>query len=244
MSKSFSSIEQNMAYQFKDANLIKTALTHKSFCVGKNKDVLHNERLEFLGDAVLGLVIAEDLMKRFPQDTEGALSKKRASLVNQDILSQKAKKLSLNEKLILGPGEAEQESHLKPRILASAYEALLGALYSEAGFEKVQKYIVTEFHKDIQDIKPDLEYEKDYKTRLQELTQKLNLGTPTYELVLSSGPSHKPEFLVCLKLKDDEKVRATGASKKAAEQMAAQMLLEELSGKSKTGSTAGKITKS
>ena len=229
MNKNFSEIQAKLNYQFKDVSLVKTALTHKSFCIGKNKDILHNERLEFLGDAVLGLVIAEDLMKRFPQDTEGALSKKRASLVNQDILSQKAHELKLSEKLILGPGEIEQESHLKPRLLASAFEALLGALYCEAGFDTAKGYIVKSFHHDIEIIKPDLEYEKDYKTRLQELTQKLNLGTPGYELVMTTGPSHKPEFLVSLKLQNEEKIRASGASKKAAEQMAAKLLLDELS---------------
>ncbi len=224
-------IEKYLKYEFKNKNLIEYALTHKSFCIGENKNKLHNERLEFLGDAVLGLVVAENLMKQSPRDTEGALSKKRASLVNQEILAEKARKMNLQLFLILGPGEKEQESHLKPRLLASAYEAIVGAFYQDADFEKVKSYLLSEFSNDIDQIKPDLEYEKDYKTRLQELTQKMKLGMPSYELVSTTGPSHKPEFEVSVAVTGMGIFKSTGQSKKIAEQMAAKVIIEELSKK-------------
>lgn len=221
-------LQIQLKYQFQDKSYLEMAMTHKSFCVQKNKDVKHNERLEFLGDAFLGLIIAELLMEKFPQDPEGALSKKRASLINQDVLSKKALAFKLQDLLILGPGEKVQGSHLKPRLLASAFEALLGAMYYDAGFELTKKFITTEFDKDITGIDPDVDFEKDYKTRLQELSQKLKLGTPNYELISSTGPSHKPEFLVAIRLNENEKMRASGASKKMAEQKAAQLLFAEL----------------
>jgi ribonuclease-3 len=222
-------IEKYLKYEFKNKDLVEHALTHKSFCIGENKNRIHNERLEFLGDAVLGLVVAENLMKQSPKDTEGALSKKRASLVNQEILAEKARKINLQSFLILGPGEKEQESHLKPRLLASAYEAIVGAFYQDADFEKVKNYLLSEFSSDIEQIKPDLEYEKDYKTRLQELTQKMKLGMPSYELVSTTGPSHKPEFEVSVTVQGLGIFKSMGQSKKIAEQLAAKVLIEELS---------------
>lgn len=228
----FNDLQTKIKYEFRDKTLLIEALTHKSFCINENKNLPHNERLEYLGDAALGFIMAERLMFKFQSDNEGALSKKRASLVNQEIFMTKAKAYNLQNLLILGPGEKEQESHLKPRILASAFEALIGAMYLDSGFEKVKSWIIEEFENDINLIKPDLEYEKDYKTRLQELTQKLKLGTPEYQLILTQGPSHNPEFLVGIYLSDGrtkvEKYRAKGKSKKAAEQAAAQLLMQEL----------------
>ena len=221
-------LEKKIDYTFKDKKVFYEALTHKSFCILESRNKPHNERLEFLGDAVLGSVLAELLMEMFPHDDEGMLSKKRASLVNQSVLAVKARHLALYDYLILGPGEKEQESHLKPRVLASAYEALLGALYLDAGFSHIQTWIKSQFIEDIRVIKPDLEYEKDYKTRLQEIAQKDKLGTPVYKLISTDGPSHNPEFLVAISLGSDEKFKATGKSKKAAEQMAAQLLIQSL----------------
>lgn len=218
-------IEKSLDYKFKNKSLIQHAMTHRSFCIGEFKSHIHNERLEFLGDAVLGLVIAENLMAQSPNDNEGALSKKRASLVNQDIFSEKAKKLNLQNYLILGPGEKEQQSHLKPRLLASAYEAIIGALYLDADFSFVKKYLLAEFNLDIEKIKPDLEFEKDYKTRLQELSQKMKLGMPIYELIETSGPSHKPEFKVSVQILGLPIQTASGLSKKIAEQAAAQLAI-------------------
>ncbi|AZZ36736.1 ribonuclease III [Bdellovibrio sp. qaytius] len=226
------SLEQNLNYKFKDRDLLLEALTHKSYCINERKKLSHNERLEYLGDSIIGFVLAEHLMQLFPQDNEGLLSKKRASLVNQDVLAQKALNLKLDTLLILGPGEKEQESHLKPRILCSAFEAILGAIYLDSDFANIKAWIQQEFNADIAKIKPDLEFERDYKTRLQELTQKLKLGMPDYQLIETSGPSHNPEFLVGVYLTENgqpvEKFRAAGKSKKAAEQSAAQLLMNLL----------------
>lgn len=223
------SLQKSINYKFKNRDLLIEALTHKSYCINEKRKQAHNERLEYLGDAILGFVLAEQLMHVFPQDNEGLLSKKRASLVNQDILMQKALALKLETLLILGPGEKEQESHLKPRILASAYEAILGAIYLDSDFAHIKTWIQMAFKNDIAQIKPDLEYEKDYKTRLQEQTQKLGLGTPEYKMIAMEGPSHNPEFLVGIYLHENgktiEKFRASGKSKKSAEQNAAQLLI-------------------
>lgn len=227
-------VEDAIGYQFKNKVLLIEALTHKSFCILDNKTIPHNERFEYLGDAILGLVMAEQLMALFPTDNEGLLSKKRASLINQETLAAKALKMKLSDFLILGPGEKAQGSHLKPRILASAFEAIIGAIYLDSGFEKVKGWINREFEKDISEIKPDLEYERDYKTRLQELTYKMKMGVPEYELISTHGPSHDPEFLVALKMGAQEKARAKGKSKKIAEQKTAQIYIEELLNQRKT----------
>jgi ribonuclease III len=241
--KGLRELEEELGHRFTDVSLVHTALTHRSYCVQKNSGTPHNERLEFLGDALLGLVIAENLMATFPTDNEGSLSKKRASVVNKDVLSEKARRLNLHEFLILGPGEKEQESHLKPRLLASAYEALLGALYFDAGFEKTKKLINSAFLAEFQEMSSVPDFERDYKTRLQELTQKVKLGTPSYHLISTAGPSHRPEFLVALHVESEERVRAAGPSKKMAEQRAAQLLLAELEvnvTKNKPSSPVGK----
>lgn len=221
-------VEDRIYYKFKNKSLFTEAMTHKSFCVDSNKNKPYNERLEFLGDSILNFVIAEDLFKKFPSDDEGFLSKKRASLVNQVTLNQLAVNCGLSEEIILGPGEKKQGSHLKPRILASCFEAIIGAIYFDSNFATASEFILKHFAE--LDFKLDEEtgYEKDYKTRLQEITQKNKMGTPVYELVMTAGPSHKPTFLVCLKLNDEEKSRAEGASKKIAEQLAAQIYLSQL----------------
>lgn len=221
-------IEGRIDYNFKNKDVLLEALTHKSYCVGENKDIMPNERLEFLGDALLGVVMAESLMTVYPKDNEGLLSKKRASLINQDVLSHKAIAMDIPAVLVMGPGEKNQGSHLKPRLLASAFEAIIGAIYCDGGFAAVKLWIEKQFEKDIELIKPDLEYEKDYKTRLQEITRKMNLGLPEYKLIATNGPSHNPEFIMALFIGQEEKLRSQGKSKKAAEQKLAQMYLDEL----------------
>ncbi len=224
-------VEKIIACEFKNVNILKEALTHKSFCIQKNKNNTHNERLEFLGDAILGLIIAENLMVQFPQDNEGMLSKKRASLINQDTLAKKALILKLDQHLIMGPGEKEQKSQLKPRILASVYEAIIGAIYLDSNFLSAQRWVGQQFEFDIRHMKPEQDFEKDYKTRLQELVYKLNLNQPSYELISTIGPSHDPQFLVALKIDEIEKSRASGRSKKIAEQNAAEIYMKELNNK-------------
>ncbi len=215
-------------YQFKNNSLLTEALTHKSYSIELNKDKPHNERLEFLGDAILNLVIAADLVKKYPFEFEGYLSKKRAGLVNQVTLAELARSLQLQQEIHFGPGEVKQGSPLNPRLLASTLEALIGAIFLDSNYSVAEKWILDLFSGISDDVYASISTDTDYKTKLQELTQKNKLGTPLYELVLKMGPSHKPHFIVCLKLDDKEKARAEGPSKKAAEQKAAEIYLKEL----------------
>lgn len=216
-----------LAYSFKNEDLLTEALTHRSYSVEENKSKPHNERLEFLGDSILNFVIASDLLRKFKQEPEGLLSKKRASLVNQSTLAVLAKELNLQSFLLFGPGEVKQGSPLNPRLLASALEAIIGAIYLDSDLQTVEKWILNLF-KNAPAIDDQIGNTSDYKTRLQELTQKHKLGIPVYELVFTTGPSHKPQFVISLKLDGIEKSRAEGGSKKTAEQKAAEMYLNEL----------------
>lgn len=215
-------------YKFKDEALLNEALTHKSFSVDENRLKPHNERLEFLGDSILNFVIAADLLEKFKQESEGLLSKKRASLVNQNTLAVLAKDLQLQNFLMFGPGEVKQGSPLNPRLLASALEAVIGAIYLDSDFKTVEEWTLKLFKNIPVVVDDQIGNISDYKTRLQELTQKHKLGTPVYELVFTTGPSHKPQFVISLKLDNEEKARAEGGSKKAAEQKAAEVYLNEL----------------
>lgn len=228
MKRLIKQLQELTGYHFKNEALLIEALTHKSFSIEENKKQVHNERLEFLGDAVLNFVIAADLCKRFPKDAEGVLSKKRASLVNQTTLAEIAKNLDLSKLIQFGPGEVKQGSPTNPRILASAVEALIGAVFLDSDYLRVESWVLDLF-KGISDEQSESgSQDFDYKTRLQELTQKHKLGTPTYEVVMTSGPSHKPHFIISLKLNQTEMSRAQGASKKMAEQAAAEIYLTEL----------------
>ncbi len=221
-------IETAVQYNFKNMLLLKEALTHKSFCIELNSDEPNFERLEYLGDSILNFIIAEDLFLQFPGDDEGLLSKKRASLVNQTTLNQLGLNCGLAEHMVLGPGEKKQNSHLKPRVLASCFEAVIGAVYLDSNYQVTKEFVLKHFKKLGFKLDDTTGFETDYKTRLQEVTQRLKVGTPTYDLIMTTGPSHQPSFLVALKLNDKEKSRAEGPSKKKAEQLAAEFLLRQL----------------
>lgn len=215
-------------YAFKNKALLLSALTHKSYCIDANSEKPDNERLEFLGDAILNFVVAEKLLINFPLEAEGTLSKKRASLVNKNKLFEISKKFELENNMLFGPGELKQGNHLNERIHASCLEALIGAIYLDSDFINVRNWIIDNYSTtDFENIS-DVSFENDFKSRLQEFTQKNKLGTPRYDLLLTTGPSHKPMFLISLKLNDEEKCRAEGTSKKAAEQKAAELYFSEL----------------
>ncbi len=230
----------SLNYQFKNDHLLTEALTHKSYSVEENKNKAHNERLEFLGDSILNFVIAADLLQKFKNESEGLLSKKRASLVNQNFLAVIAKDLKLQNFLLFGPGEVKQGSPLNPRILASALEALIGAIFLDSDFQTVEAWVLNLFKNNPLEADDQIGNILDYKTRLQELTQKHKLGTPIYDLVYTTGPSHRPQFVISLKLDGVEKSRSDGGSKKAAEQKAAEMYLNELQIKLGTSSEVSK----
>lgn len=227
-------LEKKLQVQFKNRDLFERALTHKSYAHElrsrgeNNENIEHNEKLEFLGDAVLDLVLGEYLMELFATDGEGGLSKKRASLVNEEILSGLALDLDLPRFLQLGKGEISTGGSQKPRLLASAYEALVGAMFLDGGFESVRTFLRREFSKRIADLDPFQDYERDYKTRLQEVMQRDTKETPVYELIHEEGPPHERTFTVCVRVKDVNLAMGTGRSKKNAEQAAAKKALDIL----------------
>lgn len=215
-------IQKLLKYEFKNINLLKEAITHKSI-----KSSINNERLEFLGDAVLDLIVGEYLYHKFNTQSEGDLSKLRASLVNEDSLAKIAKELNLGEFLYLSPAEENNGGRNKQSLISDALEALMGAIYLESGLNSVKVIFIDLLEKNFPDINLN-SLTKDYKTTLQEITQ-AQIGTaPKYELISSSGPDHKKSFEMAVLLNGKEIARATGNSKKAAEQACALKALEML----------------
>lgn len=215
-------IQKLLKYEFKNINLLKEAITHKSI-----KSSINNERLEFLGDAVLDLIVGEYLYHKFNTQSEGDLSKLRASLVNEDSLAKIAKELKLGEFLYLSPAEENNGGRDKQSLISDALEALMGAIYLESGLDSVKVIFIDLLEKNFPDINLN-SLTKDYKTTLQEVTQ-AQIGTaPKYELISSSGPDHKKSFEMAVLLNGKEIARATGNSKKAAEQACALKALEML----------------
>lgn len=220
-------LELRLSHKFNSLDLLQRALTHKSYANEMKVQLEHNEKLEFLGDAVLDLVVGELLFTQYPGDTEGGLSKKRASVVNEEILSEVATSLGLNQLLRLGKGETQTGGATKPRLLASTFEALVGALYLDAGFESAKNFLKKEFGERIENLGTCEDFERDYKTRLQEIVQKSLKETPKYEVVAEEGPPHCREFRVCVKINNTVSAEGRGRSKKVAEQMAAKNALEK-----------------
>jgi ribonuclease-3 len=216
------SLEKRLGYKFNNKQLLIEALTHKSY-----KQPYDNERLEFLGDAVLDLIVGEYLFKSFPKSDEGKLSKIRASLVNENGFTKLANVLELGRYIFLSNAEENNEGRTKPSLLSNAFEAVMGAIYLEAGLEQVQKIVIGMLEANYEDISLDSLF-KDYKTTLQELTQARFGITPEYKLVGSKGPDHKKEFEVAVLIEDKEYARALGKSKKAAQQEAAFQAIEIL----------------
>jgi len=215
-------LEARIGYTFKDKQLIIEALTHKSF-----KKPYNNERLEFLGDAVLDLIVGEYLYKLFPKSDEGTLSKIRASLVNEGGFARLAKEINLGDHLFLSAAEENNRGRSKSSLLSNAFEALTGAIYLEAGLEKAREVSIRLLEASYPKIDLDTLC-KDYKTALQELTQAEYGVTPTYVLVSTSGPDHDKTFEVAVTLDDKEIAVAKGKSKKAAQQDAAEIALRKL----------------
>ncbi len=220
----YSQLEKRLNYTFKDKQLIIEALTHKSY-----KKPYNNERLEFLGDAVLDLIVGEYLFVKFPTSNEGILSKIRASLVNESGFTLLAKSIDLGSHIYLSPAEENNNGRHKPSLLSNAFEAVIGAIYLESGLEvtkEISVKLLEESHPKI-DLKS---LSKDYKTALQELTQATHGVTPSYEMLGASGPDHKKEFEIAIVLEDQMIAKAKGKSKKEAQQKAAKIALAKLKG--------------
>lgn len=215
-------LQGDIHYHFKQVKLLETALRHTSAANELGDGVEHNERLEFLGDAVLELCISEELYQRFPSVREGVLTAMRSQLVNQQRLAGLSRSIHLNTHISLGKGEENQNGREKDTVLSDAFEALLGAVYLDGGIEAAQA-VVRRLFKPLWGELNDQPKAKDYKSVLQELTQDKYKERPLYSLENTSGPEHAKDFFVRMVLPDGTVFEAKGSSVKRAEQNAAAM---------------------
>ncbi|NLY04325.1 MAG: ribonuclease III [Campylobacter sp.] len=213
---------ENLGYKFKDTDLLRRSLTHKSA-----KKPYNNERLEFLGDAVMDLIVAEYLCEKFRLIPEGDLSKLRAALVNEISFANLAKKLNLGSYIIISNAEEHNNGREKNSILSDAFEALMGAIYLESGLKTAKDVAIKLLEDEYEDISLKA-LAKDYKTALQELTQAKFGVTPEYKLISTSGPDHKKDFKMAVFLEDSLYGEAVGKSKKDGEQKAAKIAIENI----------------
>jgi ribonuclease-3 len=225
--KRYTELEARLGHSFRNPALCETAMTHTSWVNEAGQpERCDNERLEFLGDAVLDLVVSDLLMRRFPDRREGDLSRARAALVSETGLAQVAAAIDLGRFILLGKGEDRTGGRARPSILANALEALMGAIYTDAGFDVAAAVAARLFEERMEDV--DSHARQDYKSRLQERAQALWQTAPVYEVVAEDGPDHDKRFEVALSLAGRPYGRAVGRSKKEAEQGAAAAALEAI----------------
>ncbi|NPA95504.1 MAG: ribonuclease III [Thermodesulfobacteria bacterium] len=223
---SLARLEDSLNYRFRNRELLRSAITHRSYIPESGQPVEDNERLEFLGDAVLELIISDLLYKRYASKyKEGDLTKMRAYLVSETRLVMLAEKLDLGSHLLLGKGEEKCGGRARPSIVADAFEAIVGAIYLDGGFDEAYGFIVRQFE-DLLESAPRKGLKIDYKSRLQEMTQKRFHALPSYKLIDVEGPDHAKRFEVALFFEGREISRGTGKSKKEAEQRAARLALK------------------
>ena len=221
-------LQKLLGITFKDAAILEQALVHRSY-LNENPDfpLPSNERLEFLGDSLIGFVVTERLYLDFPDLPEGELTKLRAALVQRETLARLARSLGLDEQLYLGRGEEGNEGRRRPRNLASTFEAVVGAVLVDQGFDAARDLILRSMKDELQ---VALEEAKsgDYKSKLQELAQARYQVTPTYRTVGATGPEHEPRFIVEVMIGDEVVGRGRGRSKRMAEKEAARAAFERL----------------
>ncbi len=219
-------LQKKLGISFRNPALLELALIHSSYINEKPGEVLtSNERLEFLGDAILGLVIAEKLYQDYPDYDEGELTQLRSALVRREMLAKIATTIELGNYLYLGKGEEAGGGRSKPANLASAFEALIGAVYLDLHLGVVKSLILRLFLSEIPK-QASLGTETDYKSKLQEILQAERQGTPSYHLIKSTGPDHAKQFTIEARIGDLTLGRGTGKSKKAAEMDAARAALK------------------
>ncbi|MGV8995878.1 MAG: ribonuclease III [Parvibaculaceae bacterium] len=220
---SVAALEARLGHRFADTGLLIRSLRHSS-AIGRNETSLSNERLEFMGDRVLGLVVAEWLLNDFPQAPEGELAVRYNGLVRKEACALVAAEIGLGEFLVLGSGEDKAGGRKKPAILADACEAVIAALYLDGGLEAARKFIEVEWKRFLSEPTQQV----DAKTSLQEWSQKRGRGIPVYKATGRSGPDHAPEFEVQVEISGVKPLSGSGSSKRIAEQAAARaMLLRE-----------------
>ncbi|MBI5952377.1 MAG: ribonuclease III [Chloroflexi bacterium] len=222
--ESASDLSRRLGLSFSNMALLTRALTHRSY-VNEYEAVEDNERLEFLGDAVLDFIVGAWVYNRFPEMPEGDLTKIRSALVRNDHLAKFARKLELGKALRLGRGEASSGGHNRDNLLGSAFEALIGALYLDAGLDAVHAFV----NPILEDVRESiLNQIQDPKSELQEWTQSQKMGAPHYRVVSTSGPDHAVTFEMTVEIAGVEKGRGLGTSKSAAEHAAAKDAMKNL----------------
>lgn len=214
------SLEERIGYHFRDSGLLALALTHPSIASAQN-----NQRLEFLGDAVLGLAVARILYDLYPNEQEGELARRHAALVRGETLTQMAREIGLGEEMRISAGERDAGGRNNASNLEDVLEALIGAMYLDGGLEAVEQFIVPRWRELAGKVATP---PKDAKTSLQEWAQGRGLPVPAYQLIAQSGPAHAPEFTIEVTVQSYPPAQAKAASKRVAEQLAAADLLKRL----------------
>ncbi len=224
---SFEAFEARLCYSFRNKVLLKAALTHRSYEFEHSEEGVNNQRLEFLGDAVLGFIMGETLYRRYPKYQEGELSRLRSRLVCEGALCLLAQKLEFDRFILMGKGEVSVGGRLRSGTLADAYEAVIGAIYLDGGIDEARQFILRHHAEFLEN--PDGNWlARDAKTRLQEIVQGMAVHKELrYEVVKETGPGHAPTFEVAVILDDKEIGRGIGHSKKEAQQSAAQDALSK-----------------
>ena len=220
-------LQNNLQYKFKNIKLLQTALSHTSYAHEKSSSVKSNERLEFLGDTILNLVISEKIYMYKPEISEGNMSKIRSTIICEDALYDAALKLQYNKFILLGIGEERLGGRNKPSILADAFEAVIAAIYLDSDFETAKEFVLRNLGHATEEAVGKLG-EKDHKTKLQEILQKDNTEKISYEIIEEKGPAHRREYVAVVKLGSKVLGQGNGKSKKEAEQNAANIALEKI----------------
>jgi len=224
-------LEKKIGHAFKDKTLLEKALTHSSYAYEREADkAADNELLEFLGDSVVGLAAADFFYSAYPDLTEGDLSKFKSTATSTLSLSELAKKLNLDKAILLGRGEEKSGGRKKKTILADVFEAVVGAVYIDGGFETAKAFISRLLSSSFKPIHREF-FINNYKSALQEMFQKSDLPSPTYDTLTEKGPAHKKTFVVEVRLGDRSLAKAKGLSRKSAEQQAAQKALKTILGR-------------
>ena len=230
----FDTLQQAIDYRFRDRGLLEHAMTHTSRAnEDRSGGVTDNESLEFLGDAILGFVIADMLFKEFPSFDEGQKSKIKATLVSTVTLARQAERLAIGDHLLLGRGEEKTGGRRKQALLADTYEALIAAIYLDGGIEQARAFVLGDFAPLVAEIRRDGLAGQDHKSALQEYLQSRDEPLPEYRLTGTLGPDHSKLFQVEVSVRGETLAEATGASKKEAEQEAARLALERLVSRSR-----------
>jgi ribonuclease-3 len=229
-------LQEEIQYHFRNPDLLRMALTHPSVAHEQGRLVQHNQRLEFLGDAVLGLVLTRDLYDKFPNVSEGPLTKARAQMINGDTLAEQARLIGLPNHLILSRGEEANQGRSRASAAADAFEALVGAIFLDGGYEEARGFVLRSFHRAFGEM-TDIPTLDNPKGELQEILQAKSPDAPTYEMARATGPDHDRDFECVVSHEGIELGRGVGKSKTAADSEAAIAALKKLRAGTETKET-------